>query len=138
MRENYRIHPSRVLLGLSLVVHALIALAIAIYVDSGLLRYCGITLTVLLACRESAHWMRQTTLAIGFDPRNSQITLESHGQPYFQGKYKVYANRWFAILKLIDKRKNRTLILHPERFDSVRCYRNLRFALAGKERNLAA
>lgn len=138
MQEFYRINPSRVLFGLSLAVHALTASALAAYVDPGPLKYGGIALVLLLAGRESSRWTRRRSISLGCDPRRRTITLVSDGQPYFQGKYKVYANRWFAILKLSDKRKNRTLILHRLRFDTDRSYRNLRFALAEEERKDAA
>ena len=138
MAENFRIYPSRALFGLSLAAHALIALAIAVFVDSTLLKYCGLLLVLLLASRDSACWLRRRSFRLDLDSRRQMITLIRDGQPYFHGKYKVYANRWFAILKLIDKRKNRTLILHRLRFDTDRSYRHLRFALADKERGNAA
>ena len=134
MQEYYRIHPSRVLFGLSLAAHGLIALAISVYVDSNPLKYGGMALVLLFAWRECAGWIRQRSFSLGFDPHSQSITLVRAGQPYFQGKYKVYPNRWFAILKLIDKPKNRTLILHRLRFDTDRSYRHLRFALAQEVR----
>ena len=138
MQETDRIYPSRVVFVLSLAAHALIALALLVYVEPGLLRYGGVILVLLFIVRECALWRRQTSFALGIDPRRRSITLLSGGQPYFQGKYKVYANRWFAILKLIGKRNNRTLILHRLRFDSDRSYRNLRFALVDREPENAA
>ena len=133
MAENFRIYPSRALFGLSLAAHALIALAIAVFVDSTLLKYCGLLLVLLLASRDSACWLRRRSFRLDLDSRRQMITLIRDGQPYFHGKYKVYANRWFAILKLVNKQKSRTLILFPDRFHSIQCYRSLRYRLRQRE-----
>lgn len=133
MQQHYRIDPSRVLPAVTLGGHTLVALAIALYVDSVLLMLGGIGLTVLLGWRESGRLLRQTTLELNLDTRTRSISIEQGGEPHFYAKYKVYATRWFAILKLIDNAESRTLILHSERFHSNREYRQLRFALTGME-----
>ncbi|TNF89862.1 MAG: hypothetical protein EP300_04455 [Gammaproteobacteria bacterium] len=98
----------------------------------------AVSLIALLAWREAGRMLRQGTASLMLDASRASIALEQGGQPYFYVKYKVYATRWFAILKLIDKRKTRTLILHPERFDSIQSYRQLRFALTRLEQSNAA
>lgn len=138
MHEYYRIHPSRVLLAITLCGHAVIGLAVAVYVDFLPITLAAVSLIALLAWREAGRMLRQGTASLMLDASRASIALEQGGQPYFYVKYKVYATRWFAILKLIDKRKTRTLILHPERFDSIQSYRQLRFALTRLEQSNAA
>ena len=113
----------------------MIGLALAAYVDFLPVTLAAVCLIALLAWRETGQLIRQGTVTLMLNPGTVPITLQQGGQPYFYVKYKVYATRWFAILKLIDKRKTRILILHPERFDSIQSYRQLRFALIRVEQN---
>jgi len=138
VQQHYLIDPSRVLVAITLGGHLLVALAIALYVDSAPLMLGGIGLIVLLGWRESEYLRRQPPLELSVDPRGRSIVLEQCGQSHFYAKYKVYATRWFAILRLIDKPESRNLILHSERFQSTREYRHLRLALTGTESNNAA
>lgn len=116
-------------LGLTLGGHGLIAVAIAVYVEPVPMMLGGLTLVGLLALREARQLIRQGIIRLRLNPSETSIELEQGGQPYFYGKYKVYATRWFAILKLIDKHKTRTLILNPDRCNSIQSYRQLRYAL---------
>ena len=138
MQQYYRIHPSRKLIALAAGVHLLIAAMLAAYTDPWPLKLAAVALVSLLGVREVARLRRQPGISLRFDPVDDSILLQQRGQPHFHAKYKVYATRWFAILKLIDDTRSRTLILHSERFDSDQLYRQLRFALAGKEREHAA
>ena len=129
MQLQFEIRPSTSQLVLLLAGHALIAVAIGFHVEPLLLKLGGIVLLCLLALRESRQLIDQGSAALNFDLSEPSIELRLQGQPYFYRKYKVYANRWFAILKLIDKPNCRTLILNPDRFTSIQSYRQLRRTL---------
>lgn len=124
--------------GLTLGGHGLIAMAIAVYVEPVAMMLGGVTLVGLLALRETRQLLQQEIISLKLNLSENMIELEQGGQPYFYCKYKVYATRWFAILKLIDKRKTRTLILNPDRFDSIQSYRQLRYALHQMDQDDAA
>ena len=138
MQQYYRIHPSRQLIALAHGLHLLIAAMLAAYTDPWPMKLAAVSLVLLLGLREVSRLRRQPNIGLRFDPAADSILLEQDGQPHFQAKYKVYATRWFAILKLIDNRQSRTLILHSDRFDSDILYRQLRYALAARERAHAA
>lgn len=129
MQQRFEIHPSNSQLRLTLAGHALIAMAINSYVEPMALGIGGILLVGLLALHETRRQLNPGIIYLKFNPSAFSIELEQHGQPYFFDKYKVYATRWFAILKLIDKQKTRTLILNPDRCNSIQSYRQLRYAL---------
>ena len=134
MQQYYRIHPSRKLIALAAGVHLLIAAMLAAYTDPWPLKLAAVALVLLLGLREVTRLGRQPGISLRFDPVEDSILLEQRGQPHFHAKYKVYATRWFAILRLIDKHQNRTLILNPDRFDSIQSYRQLRYVLLSMER----
>ena len=90
------------------------------------------------AALEYRRLIRLGNLHLGVDPRREIIELQQSGQPYFYFKYKVYQTRWFAILRLVDQQTQRTLILNSDCFQSVECYRQLRFDLRQLERSDAA
>lgn len=138
MQQYYRIHRSRRLTALAIGVHLLIAAMLAAYAEPWPLKAAAVILVLLLGLREAARLLRQPVISLRLDPAAASILLEQSGQPHFHAKYKVYATRWFAILKLIDETRSRTLILHSERFDSDLLYRQLRYALASGEREHAA
>jgi hypothetical protein len=129
LQQHFEIHLSAMQPGLTLGRHGLIAVAIAVYVEPVAMMLGGLTLVGLLALRETRQLIRQEIISLKLNPGETSIELVQDGQPYFYSKYKVYATRWFAILKLIDKRKTRTLILNPDRCDSIQSYRRLRYAL---------
>ncbi len=129
MQQRFEIHPSSTQTGLLLGAHLLIALGTIAYVEPLPMMLAGLLVVGLLALRESSRLSQRKLESLTVNPHNASIELEQGGQPYFFFKYKVYATRWFAILKLIDKRKTRTLILIPDRFNSIQSYRRLRYAL---------
>ena len=133
MRENFEIRPSRNLLVLVLSSHGLTGLVIFFYLEPGLLKLSACALVLLLAIHESKRLFQQEIINLALDPRSAEIEVRQGGQPYFYSKYKVYATRWFAILKLVDDLETRTLILNPERFESEQCYRRLRYFLQRTE-----
>ena len=133
MQEIYRIPPSNSQLGLTLGAHVVVGLALAAYVTPPWLMLASLALVGLLALRETREQLRSGVVRLKLNPGAAVIELEQGGQPYFYGKYKVYATRWFAILKLLSNHENRTLILNPDRFDSIQSYRQLRFALCQME-----
>ena len=133
MQEYYEIKPSRSQLVLLLAGHGLVAVAITLYQPSGLLKLATLVLVALLAVRESRHLMRQEIIKLRFDSSAGAVELEQAGQPYFYSKNKVYQTRWFAILKLINERNSRTLILNPDCFNSIHSYRSLRYRLCREE-----
>ena len=138
MQEYYEIKPSKSQLVLILVVHGLVAVAIIFYQQPGLLKLSALALVTLLAVHECMNLIRQGIIKLRFDSRGASIVLEQGGQPYFYRKNKVYQTRWFAILKLINEQNSRTLILIPDRFNSIQCYRSLRYRLCQRERLDAA
>ena len=138
MQEYFEIRPSRVQLGLLIAWHCLLAAAVALYVDPVTPKLAAVSLIGLLGIRETSLLARQRKLLLHCNPRTAQIELQCGAQPYFFSKYKVYATRWFAILKLMDKDLNMTLLLNPDRFDSVESYRRLRYLLRCLERSRAA
>ncbi len=133
MQEYYEIKPSKSQLAFLLVGHGLVAVAIIFYQPSGLLKLGALALVALLAVHESRCLIRQEIIKLRFDSSAASVELEQGGQPYFYSKNKVYATRWFAILKLINERNSRTLILNPDRFNSIHCYRSLRYRLCHRE-----
>lgn len=138
MHEYYEIKPSKSQLVLLLVVHGLAAVVIIFYQQPGLLKLSALALVLLLAVHESRSLIRQEIIKLCFDSRDASIELQQGGQPYFYCKNKVYQTRWFAILKLINKQKSRTLILIPDRFNSIQSYRSLRYRLRHREHSDAA
>lgn len=138
MQQHFEIHASPAWLGLTLAGHVLLALAIIAYVEPMAMMLGGLLAVGLLAGREYRSLSRQRTISLTVNPHNATIGLQQGGQTYFFGKYKVYATRWFAILKLIDEHNYRALILIPDRFDSIQSYRRLRFALQTMDRSDAA
>lgn len=133
MQEYYEIKPSKSQLVLILVIHGLVAVTIIIYQQPGLIKLSALMLVMLLAVQECMSLMRQEIIKLRFDSRGASIELEQGGQPYFYSKNKVYQTRWFAILKLINEQNSRTLILIPDRFNSIQCYRGLRYRLCQRE-----
>ena len=138
MQEYFEIHPSRTQLVLLIAAHGLLLFAVAAYVESGPLKLMAMLLLGLLGWREASLLARQQPLLLHCNPRTANIALQCGSQPYFFAKYKVYATRWFAILKLVDKDNYRTLILNPDRFDSADSYHRLRYLLRRLEQSRAA
>jgi len=120
--------------GATLGFHGLIAVAVAFHVEPLAMMLGGLVLTGLLALHQVRRLSNAETVSLKIDPHAVSIELWQGGQPHFYCKYKVYATRWFAILKLIDKQKTRTLILNPERCNSIQSYRRLRYALQSTDR----
>jgi len=136
--EYYEIRSSKSQLVLLFISHALAAGAIYFYLQSLLLTVSGMALVCLSAFHESRSLIRQENITLGVSLKNASIEIREAGQPYFYAKNKVYQTRWFAILKLVDGRKSRTLILNPDRFSSHCSYQRLRFLLRDLERRNAA
>lgn len=87
----------------------------------------------LLAVYESRCLIQQDIIKLGLDPGAKLIEFKQGKQPYIYSKYKVYQTRWFAILKLVDTDKTRTLILNPDCFKSLQIYQQLRYQLRKME-----
>jgi hypothetical protein len=92
----------------------------------------------LLAIGESRGLIQRGKIKLHLDPDNKSIEYKQGEQPYFYRKYKVHQTRWFAILRLIDTDKTRTLILNPDCFSSLESYRQLRYQLRKMEQLDAA
>jgi len=92
----------------------------------------------LLAIYESRCLIQQEIIKLGLDPDAKSIEFKQGEQPYIYSKYKVYQTRWFAILKLVDTDKTRTLILNPDCFKSLEIYQQLRYQLRKMEHAGAA
>jgi hypothetical protein len=136
--EYYEIRFSKLQLVLLCISHILAAGAIYFYLQSPWLTVSGLALVCLSVLHESRSLIRQENISLGVNLRDASIEIRQAGQPYFYTKNKVYQTRWFAILKLVDGRKSRTLILNPDRFSSPRSYQRLRFLLRDLERRNAA
>jgi hypothetical protein len=138
MHEYHEVRASRSLLVGLATGHAIAALAIYFCFPAGLLSWSSLAALCLYAACEYRRLIRQEIIRLRVDSGSATIELERCGQPYFYRKYKVYATRWFAILKLMDDKQNRTLILIPDSFTSLRSYRRLRRQISQLERFDAA
>ncbi len=114
------------------------ALLLWFYVEPGWFGCAALLLVGLLAWRDFAGLMRLRGCALRLDERGGVVALERRGQPYFYAKYKVYACRWFAILRLIDTEQPRTLILNFDSVTDPQRYRRLRRSLRALEASRAA
>ena len=138
MQYYYQLVTSRTQLLINLAAHFLAAVTIFFLVIPALLKWSGMAAMVLSAQRGYRHLIRHDIIRLRVDLARQGVLLEQAGQPYFYRKYKVYQTRWFAILKLVDQHTDRTLILNSDCFQSVECYRRLRFDLRQLERSNVA
>lgn len=86
-------------------------------------------LAVLFAVRDLDLLEGNGCLTIELFASDRHIVVIERGQPYFYRKYKVYACRWFAILRLVDQPESRSLLLISDRFKTEKEYRDLRHHL---------
>ena len=133
MQEYYEIRPSAAQRNFLLSGHGLAAVAIYFYLEPALLMLAALAAVCLLAIYESRCLIQQEIIKLRLDPVDKSIEFKQGEQPYFYSKYKVHQTRWFAILKLVDADKSRTLILNSDCFDSVQAYRQLRYQLRKME-----
>ena len=138
MQEYYEIRPSAAQRNFLLSSHGLAAAAIYFYLEPATLMLPALAAVSLLAIYESRCLIQQEIIKLRLDPADKSIELEQGQQPYFYSKYKVYQTRWFAILKLLDADKSRTLILNSDCFDSLQAYQQLRYQLRKMEQADAA
>ncbi|MCP4469573.1 MAG: hypothetical protein GY815_02615 [Gammaproteobacteria bacterium] len=138
MHEYHEVRASRSLLITLAAGHAVAALTIYLFFPAGLLKWSGLAALCLYTLSEYRRLIRHGIIRLRVNPGSAIIEFERCGQPYFYRKYKVYETRWFAILKLMDNRQNRTLILIPDSFSSPRSYRRLRRQIRRLERFDAA
>ena len=138
MQKHYEIQPSKSQLVCVQASHGLVMVMIIFYLEPGLLKLGILALVLLLAITESRYLIRQEIIKLRLDSKGEVIEFEQGGQPYFYSKNKVYQTRWFAILKLVNEQKSRTLILNPDRFKSIQSYRQLRCLLRKMEQRNAA
>jgi hypothetical protein len=129
LQQYYEIRPSLSQCIFLLSGHALAAAAIYFYLEPALLMLAILAAVGLLAFSESRCLIQQEIIKLVLDPGDKSIEFKQGKQPYFYSKYKVYQTRWFAILKLVDADKSRTLILNPDCFDSHQAYQQLRYQL---------
>ena len=137
----YRFHEltaARATLLIAFAAYGLAAAIVSLYLEPCLLQVSALAAIVLATGLEYRRCARQARILLRVDPLQRGVELRQAGQPYFYSKYKVYQTRWFAILRLIDQRKGRILILTPGSFSSVESYRGLRFDLRRLERDHAA
>jgi hypothetical protein len=138
MHEYHEVRASKSLLIILAAGHAVAALTIYSFFPAGLLKWASLAALCLYAAAEYRHLIQQGIIRLRVNPGRATIEFEQRGQPYFYRKYKVYQTRWFAILKLMDHRQNRTLILIPDSFSSLHDYRRLRHQIRQLERFDAA
>ena len=138
MQKYYEIRPSAAQRNFLLSSHGLAAAAIYFYLEPASLMLPALAAVCLLAIYEYRCLIQQEIIKLRLDPADKSIELEQEQQPYFYSKYKVYQTRWFAILKLLDADKSRTLILNSDCFDSLQAYQQLRYQLRKMEQADAA
>ena len=138
MAHKFVLKPSSTQSLLLCASHALLALLLWIYLEPRWFAALSVLLLLLLCLRDLQSLRGRAGELLSVDSAAGRIGLESRGQPYFYCKYKVYACRWFAILKLMDKQQPRTLILNPDRLDHPQNYRSLRISLLALEPDRAA
>ncbi len=131
--HRYRLTESPTQVHLLLLAHAIASLLLWYHVDPGWMGLTSVTLVGLLAIRDCAAVRRQNGEILSIDEARALISLEGSEQPYFYAKYKVYACRWFAILKLVDQHQPRTLILNFDSVENAQDYRRLRHTLLALE-----
>ena len=129
MPQKFRLTESPTQIHLLLLAHAAAAILLWFNLAPLWAGSSAVALICLLTLRDRALLRRQRGEVLVVDAARSLISLESTGQPYFYAKYKVYACRWFAILKLEDQHRPRTLILNFDSVDNPQDYRQLRRAL---------
>jgi hypothetical protein len=138
LQNYYEIRPSRSQRNFLLASHGLAAASIYFYLEPALLMLSALAAICLLAVYESRCLIQQEIIKLGLDPGAELIEFKQGKQPYIFSKYKVYQTRWFAILKLVDTDKTRTLILNPDCFQSLETYQRLRYQLRKMEHTGAA
>ncbi len=138
MPQRYLLSESRTQILLLLSCHALAAAMLWYYLEPAWIGLAAAVLAGLLALRDCTALRRQQGEVLSIDEARSLVGLEKRGQPYFYTKYKVYACRWFAILKLVDNDQPRTLILSFDSVNNPQTYRRLRHALLALEPSRAA
>jgi hypothetical protein len=138
LQHYYQLVTSRSQLLINLAAHFIAAATIFFFVVPGLLKWSGIAAMALSARSGYRHLIRHEIIRLRVDAPRQAVLLQQAGQSYFYCKYKVYQTRWFAILRLVDQQTQRTLILNSDCFQSVECYRQLRFDLRQLERSDAA
>lgn len=138
MQKYYDIRPSPAQHNFLLVSHALTAAAIYFYLEPTLLMLAALAAVCLLAIHESRCLIQRGNIKLRLDPKAKSIEFRQGEQPYFYRKYKVHQTRWFAILKLVEANKSRTLILNSDCFNSLQDYQQLRFQLRQMEQTDAA
>ncbi len=109
--------------------YLLAASVIYFCLSPSVLKWAGFAGLGVSALIEYRRLIQQGIIRLRVNTQRSSIEIQQAGQPYSYTKYKVYQTRWFAILKLIDRQNNRTLILNSDCFESTDCYRRCRYDL---------
>ncbi len=138
MHEYHEVRVSRSFLITLAAGNVVAALTIYFCFPAGLLKWSSLAALCLYAICEYRRLIQQGIIRLRVNPGRATIEFEQRGKPYIYRKYKVYETRWFAILKLIDRQQNRTLILIPDSFSSLQSYRRLRYQIRQLERFDAA
>jgi len=138
MHKYHQLKPSRIQCLLLSGAYMLAACVIYFCLSPSVLSWVGIAGLGVSALIEYKRLIQQGIIRLRIVPQRSSIELQQFGKPYFFIKYKVYQTRWFAILKLVDEQKNRTLILNSDCFESIDCYRKCRYQLLRLEGTDAA
>jgi len=138
LQKYYEIRPSVAQRNFLLSSHGLAAGAIYFYLEPAALMLPALAAVCLLAFYESRCLIQQEIIKLRLDPGDKSIEFRQGEQPYFYSKYKVHQTRWFAILKLVEADKSRTLILNSDCFKSLQDYQQLRYRLRKMEQAGAA
>ena len=125
----YRLNISRTQSILLLCAHFAAAALSYFYLSEPWLKWSCIAGLAVSAHLDYRRLIQNGNMRLRIIPQRQVVELFQGQQPYIFRKYKVYETRWFAILKLMDSRMNRTLILNSDCFESIDFYRQCRFEL---------
>lgn len=130
MQKFFELRPSRSELATVRTILLLAAFLALIYVDPGISQCLFLLAIVILIVGETQAATNGKSFYLVFDGKLCGIVDARGQQPYFSSKNKVYPCRWFAILKLYNRHKNRIEILFPDRFISIQAYQECRYLLS--------
>ena len=129
MPRLFKLKSSRFERNAVLLILAIASLISIFYVQEPLVQGIFLLATCLLVIAEVRQFRRGKALYLYIDSDRCGLCHGSSEQPYFSVKNKVYQSRWFAILKLCYRHNSNTIMLLPDRFDSIHEYQNCRYLL---------
>ncbi len=129
MQRSFEIQNSisQLLMLLQLIA---VSLACALfYLSLGWQQTCYVVALLLLFVAEIQNHRNSKKRQLLIDLRSGKVSLLLGKKSQIYDKYKVYDSRWFAILRVMAKDQNQTLILTADCFPSIAEYCACRFCL---------